>query len=228
MRRIGEIIDELDLKGKNDELVKELVELSTKHGILTPYTSFLADENAPVRQLAAAGENFEHARRTVDRLAQADGVAGVSQRAEKKALQEAGQAPQASAPAFGGALPTDAAPTANAAPGGAGGRGYSIAGKQRASNSYRDIESDKEVAGTAVQNVGRETLYKRGKTWVANNAKNVDPEKDSAKIKRVTRFSDDYFALVKANTQEENQILASQQEGEELLVMLRGQAYMIE
>jgi hypothetical protein len=44
MRRIGEIIDELDLKGKNEELVKELVALSTKHGILTPYTSFLADE----------------------------------------------------------------------------------------------------------------------------------------------------------------------------------------
>ena len=36
MRRIGEIIDEMDLKGKNDELVKELVGLSTKHGILTP------------------------------------------------------------------------------------------------------------------------------------------------------------------------------------------------
>ena len=46
MRRIGEIIDEIDLKGKNDELVKELVALSTKHGILTPYTSFLADETA--------------------------------------------------------------------------------------------------------------------------------------------------------------------------------------
>ena len=44
MRRVGEIIDEIDLKGKNDELVKELVDLSTKHGILTPYTSFLADE----------------------------------------------------------------------------------------------------------------------------------------------------------------------------------------
>lgn len=41
MRRIGEIIDEIDLKGKNDELVKELVTLSTKHGILTPYTSSL-------------------------------------------------------------------------------------------------------------------------------------------------------------------------------------------
>src|SRR5437763_3568212 len=44
MRRIGEIIDEIDLKGKNDELVKELVSISTRHGILTPYTTFLADE----------------------------------------------------------------------------------------------------------------------------------------------------------------------------------------
>ena len=35
VRRVGEIIDELDLKGKNNELVKELVTLATKHGILT-------------------------------------------------------------------------------------------------------------------------------------------------------------------------------------------------
>ena len=45
MRRVGEIIDEIDLHGKNQELVNELVALATQHGILTPYTSFLADEN---------------------------------------------------------------------------------------------------------------------------------------------------------------------------------------
>jgi Ca-activated chloride channel family protein len=43
-RRVGEIINELDLKGRNQELIDELVRLSTKHGILTPYTAFLADE----------------------------------------------------------------------------------------------------------------------------------------------------------------------------------------
>ena len=52
VRRVGEILDELDLQGKNDELVKELVELATRHGILTPYTSFMADENANVHDLA--------------------------------------------------------------------------------------------------------------------------------------------------------------------------------
>ena len=52
VRRVGEILDELDLKGKNEELIQELVKLSTRHGILTPYTSFLADENTRVTDLA--------------------------------------------------------------------------------------------------------------------------------------------------------------------------------
>ena len=52
-RRVGEIIDELDLKGRNEELVNELVALATEHGILTPYTSFLADETSDVRDVAA-------------------------------------------------------------------------------------------------------------------------------------------------------------------------------
>ena len=53
VRRVGEILDEIDLKGKNEELVNELVALATRHGILTPYTSFLADENTNIRDVAA-------------------------------------------------------------------------------------------------------------------------------------------------------------------------------
>src|SRR5207248_7292111 len=68
MRRIGEIIDEIDLTGKTDELVKELVGLSTKHGILTPYTSFLADEMASPKQLADVRLHLESASRSVERL----------------------------------------------------------------------------------------------------------------------------------------------------------------
>ena len=245
MRRIGEIIDEMDLKGKNDELLKELVGLSTKHGILTPYTSFLADENAPMRQLADARLHFDMARRLSDNLSVAEGIAGVSQRADKGVLQNAEQAAQAAAPAFAGGLPAGEArgvggPGAGAGLGaGQGGGGFGGRGglaksagtattpQPRASNYYREIDSDKEVYAFSVQNAGKETLYKRGNTWVANNAKDVDPEKDKAKIKEVKRFSDDYFALVKANTQDENAILAAQQEGEELLVRFRGQAYCI-
>ncbi|MCF0234493.1 MAG: VWA domain-containing protein, partial [Thermoguttaceae bacterium] len=44
-RRIGEIVDKLDLDGANQELLDELLELSKKHGVLTPYTAFLADDS---------------------------------------------------------------------------------------------------------------------------------------------------------------------------------------
>ncbi len=53
IRRVGEILEELDLKGKNDELVRELVDLATQHGIITPYTSFLADERTDLRAVTA-------------------------------------------------------------------------------------------------------------------------------------------------------------------------------
>ena len=219
MRRIGEIIDELDLKGKNDELITELVNLSTKHGILTQYTSFLADENAPVQQLADLPVQLERARESLDRLSQLGGAEGIAQRADKNALREANQPAAAASPAFGAG-------------------GYGIAGRPadsrggavpglRALNTYRDAE-DREVAAAGVQNAGQETLYKRGKVWIASSAKKIDPEKDEAKIKRVQRFSDEYFEIVRANTADENAILATQQEGEELLVVLRGQAYRFE
>jgi Ca-activated chloride channel family protein len=225
MRRIGEIIDEIDLKGKNDELVKELVDLSTKHGILTPYTSFLADESAPVKQLADTRLHLESAGRSVDRLREAEGIAGFSQRSDKFDLQKAQIAPAASAPAFGGLA------GGGGMSGGAMKRniGASPAGPAalRASNTFRDIDSDRTVVADGIQNAGKETLYRRGKQWIANNAKDLDPTKDQAKIKEIKRFSDDYFALVTANTPDENAILASQQDGEELLVRFRGQAYLV-
>jgi Ca-activated chloride channel family protein len=52
VRRVAEIIEEIDLHGKNQELIDELVALSQRHGILTPYTSFLADENSRHDDLA--------------------------------------------------------------------------------------------------------------------------------------------------------------------------------
>jgi Ca-activated chloride channel homolog len=226
MRRIGEIIDELDLKGKNDELITELVNLSTKHGILTQYTSFLADENAPVRDLANLRESNRRAGLALDRLEATDGLQGVAQRADKKSLQEAAQPAATASPAFGaGGLAEDAAARSR---GGASGPGAGGAPGVRFSNSYRDAETDREIYAAGIQNAGKETLYKRGKLWIATNAQKIDPDKDDAKIKRVKRFSDEYFEIVRANTSDENAVLASQQEGEELLVVLRGQAYRFE
>ena len=42
-RKIAYLVDQVVLQGKNDELVKEIVALSKRYGIITEYTSFLVD-----------------------------------------------------------------------------------------------------------------------------------------------------------------------------------------
>ncbi len=44
-RRIGALLNNIRLQGENPELVESIVSLSIRYGIITPYTSFLIDEN---------------------------------------------------------------------------------------------------------------------------------------------------------------------------------------
>lgn len=215
LRRIGEILDEIDLKGKNDELVTELVSLSTKHGIMTPYTSFLADDQAKPGQLADLRGNAVQAGDRLRMLEAADGIAGVAQRAAKNEFKSAAQAPSSGLGGGYGGRPAEAGAKAMAASG-------------PVANSYRDIKTDKEVHLDGIRTAGNQALYRRGKVWVAENAKEVDYDKADAKVQKVARFSDDYFALIKDNTAEENAVLARQEDGETLIVKLRGQTYRIE
>lgn len=229
MRRIGEIIDELDLKGQNDELVQELVSLSTKHGILTPYTSFLADENTSVRDLTL---NVDRARRNLEVLSEAEGKKGFAQRDEKVRLQSANQ-PQSSTiplsdsrggqntlgrsaglgggyggvPATGPAAPTDAALYAAPAAGAA---------------VYRDTEDRLQVA-ERLKNIGNKSFYLRAKDkrWVDST---VTEEMERSAI-RVVQFSDDYFKLAETHGKAISQYLAID---EPVVISLAGQAYLIE
>jgi len=191
------------LKGKNDELIKELVALSTKHGILTPYTSFLADDTATIQELAQAQQGAGRANRiateNLRQLDEADGIAGFAQRAEKNALRGT-MRPAAPSVPFGG---------------GAGGA------------RYRAIDSDEEQSVATVRQLGKETVYRRGQLWIASNAVDIDPEKDSDKIVTVERYTEAYFELCRLNSAGENFLLSQQQKGEELLVKLRGQVYRI-
>jgi Ca-activated chloride channel homolog len=99
VRRLGDLIDQIDLHGQNKELVDELLALSTKYGILTPYTSFLADERV---QLHARVENSARTRGALRALEQVDGQAGVSQRDFKQSYMKAerGSDAAAKAPVF--------------------------------------------------------------------------------------------------------------------------------
>jgi Ca-activated chloride channel family protein len=80
-RRVGDLIDQIDLHGQNKELVDELIALSTKYGLLTPYTTFLADDRV---SLHASNENRNRTRGNLEALQQTTGYGGVAQRGMKQ------------------------------------------------------------------------------------------------------------------------------------------------
>ncbi len=201
IRRVGEILDELDLKGKNEELVKELVTLSTRHGILTPYTSFMADENANTHDVTS---NFREAGRRLESLSVTDGQIGVEQRSAKSAFQNADQA-AAPAAGFGGrgGAPMDRFAKSEkdgsgfAFKQGAGSITLSIlrpmhgastpAEKAKAAATTRGPRSRKTCAS-----IGRKVFYRRGDRWVDSSLTD-EQEKNPIKIERYSR---EYFDLI--------------------------------
>ena len=215
VRRVGEILDELDLKGKNNELVKELVELATRHGILTPYTSFMANENVNIHDVAS---NAGWAGNRLLALDVSDGNAGFAQRAMKGGMQRVAQA---SAPSGGGTLgygakPADMAETLkqiNSTPAfqsGGAGKAYAA-------------DADKELADVSqnIRNVGNRTFYQRSGRWV-DSLLSADQESNA---KRIKQFSDEYFELARRHGRTLSQYMVFD---EPVLLNLDNQAYLIE
>lgn len=210
-RRIGEIIDHIDLHGSNKELVEELVMLSKQHGILTPYTSFLADDKPapgfagagtrPVSEPAGPGGGLggggggfggrsrgaalKEAEENLRALRLDSGVDGFVQRANKSALQNAAAAPAAGL------------------------------------SKFRAVDTDREVVVQNVQNVGAKTFFRQGERWVDSTA----TEAEQLKARKVARFSDDYFALIAKHGRDSAQYLAI--DGR-LIVKLNGETLEIE
>jgi Ca-activated chloride channel family protein len=137
VRRIGEIIDDIDLNGRNQELVNELVALSQKYGILTPYTSFLADDK--VSLTANRANNMFAADSMAQQIVQVTGEAAVLQRAAKAQLQSAATVP---------AAPQQASPGAG---GGRGGGGAAAAAQS--------------AQAAKILQVGQKTFFKKDRIW---------------------------------------------------------------
>ncbi len=229
VRRVGEILDELDLKGKNQELIEELVKLSTRHGILTPYTSFLADENTSVTDLA---RNASEARHRLGALESVSGASGFVQRAYKGALQQSVQASPPAAPSM--SFSADAATPGAGSVGGYGGGGYGPAGGPAYGRAARQsapaaaaaaplAEADAEIAQSAgtVRQVGSRTFYRRNAQWVDSTA----TEEQQKHAVRVKQFSDEYFRLAKLHGREFSQYLVFD---EPVVVNVADRTYLVE
>lgn len=202
-RRVGDIIDELDLKGRNEELVKELVSLATEHGIITPYTSFLADETSDVRDVAG---NRSRALRGAEALSETSGKSGFAQRSEKLAFQSANQAPAAAASGPAGAGAPEELRTS-----GGGFFGGNV--------TYYDAESDKQVVAFTCRQIGRKTFFQRRGDRLVDSTVTEEQEKSAKKIERYSR---EYFDLVERHGKHVAQYLALD---EPICINLGGETY---
>jgi Ca-activated chloride channel family protein len=215
-RRIGFIIDQIDLNGKNKELIDELVALSTKHGILTPYTSFLADERVQLHRLS---DNSRRAGDELTQLSEVSGGTGVAQRAMKGGLLSADKNKESEEVRLRVA--------AKAAPAQAGaGFGSSKAAESfrfqggRLGALYKNTEGKDAIAMT-VRNVGTKTFFLKGNRWVDAELK----EEDEAKAEKIEQFSDRYFELARSQSASQNQYLTFE---EATIVSIDGKVYQIE
>lgn len=211
VRRVGYLLDQIQLHGKSDEVIDEIVQLSRDYGIITPYTSFLADERTDL------ADSLELRRRGVSssrRLGtEIKGAAGQTHAKNRQAYNWAVRAP-----AMSKAVPVDKL-----------GRPLEAAGQR--SLGYKDVsayEAGKKDLYTSVQNVGNQTLYRRGRVWITPATAKLDLQKDKDKIRIIQRYSEEYFQLARANSVADNQILANQAPDDELLVTFRSQVYLIQ
>ncbi len=243
-RRMGQIIDDIDLHGENKEMVDELITLSKRHGILTPYTAYLAEEATDLNDMQLGRRVTQ---RNLQSLGEESGRFAFQQRAFKGQLKSANRANESmdemsldmamsgtqSSPAFSG--------SGRAGLGG-GGLGGAAQGLSRRVSGINAPNSAPNVAGVPVSNlaqtskpadslkrkpisemvkrIGSKTFYLRGERLVDSEA--TKEQIDAAKT--VEQFSDAYFDLLKKLDEEQKKYLAQEKE---VLVLIGNQAFVI-
>jgi Ca-activated chloride channel homolog len=96
-RKIGALLQEIRLKGNNQELIDQVVRISIRYGIVTPYTSYLVTEPMPLgveNQRDLAEEVY--AEMEAAPMAPSHGQAAVEKAADEGAMSQADVAPSVS------------------------------------------------------------------------------------------------------------------------------------
>ena len=100
-RKIGYLLNQIRLHGESHELVEEIVDLSIRYGIITPYTSFLVEE--PFEALSQEGRqeiaNDAYEAMATAQPAPASGAGAVEKSMDQAEMEEA-QAPAAPSEAY--------------------------------------------------------------------------------------------------------------------------------
>lgn len=113
-RKIGYLLQQIRLNGEEKELVDEIVDLSVRYGIVTPYTSFLVEEPEMALREGGRSEIAEQVVADSSAGAEVSGEAAVNRSSQEKSLYQAeapAAVPEMGAGAGGAAgAPGEAAP----------------------------------------------------------------------------------------------------------------------
>jgi Ca-activated chloride channel family protein len=196
-RRIGDLLNNIRLNGENPELVKSVVDLSIRYGIITPYTSFLIDENDILTQSGRdrAAESFNEEAQILSGQTTGSGAVDA---ADTSANLAAAQAP----------LPM-AAPTMTAPGRGGGGGG----------EGFVATESDDESGlVNPIQTV-------KGKTFILQNGVWTDTTfaPDTMQTQKIVFLSDEYFNLLTTMPELSDYFAL----GDRVIVVVEGAAYEV-
>ncbi|MDT7690562.1 MAG: Ca-activated chloride channel [Acidobacteriota bacterium] len=209
-RRVGWLMEQVRTNGEQKELTDEIVDLGTRYGIVTPYTSYLAVEPGFVGGMS----NDEAIRVTSN---------------GRRPLPVNGRAAMGGAGGAGGSnsapmivrdlssVPPPAPPPKEAAKAKTGALAVQQSKRDRAQQETVRVEAD--APASVVRKVGEKTFYLREGIWTDSEFKLESKLPETA-----LEFSgDEYFALLKR----EPQLARFFSLGERVVVVYKGRVYRV-
>jgi Ca-activated chloride channel homolog len=198
-RRVGWLMEQIRSNGEQKELRDEIVDLGTRYGIVTPYTSYLAVEPG-----AAANFNMT----TSDTVAV--GRTGRVVRRDSVPRNSAQSAPMAA---------MKVAPPKVIAGASTGEAAVQMSKRSRAQQDAVRVDKDDNAPSTVVRTVAGKTFYLREGVWT-----DAEFNTDAGKPETTLVFgSDAYFALLK----DKPRLAAFFALGERVIVLYEGRVYRV-
>ena len=211
-RRVGYLMEQIQVNQTNNkEIIDELIKLSVQYGIVTPYTSFLADERNFGKSINSK-EVLKESKKSLEKADEDADTGGMAQNSGK--MRKKLKSSKRTLNKKGRIVLKD-------------GKVASPSTKMQG-NSSKDkyVEGDEETVKGLV-NLGNQSILIKNRTMIASNARDIDLKKDKDKIKVLAQFSKEYFKLVNKASKDERILLSNQVSGTTMILRVRKQVYKV-
>lgn len=212
-RRIGDLLNQIRLRGENKELVDSVVSLSIRYGIITPYTSFLITEDDILSQAGRENANQLFEQEAQNNLANAVTGSGAVSAADMAQNMARSSAPQQGMPPVAPMVMPAATQTMQQSTGGGIGN--------MAPPPPSGAPAEENFAAPQVnlmQQVGSKNFVQQNAIWTDSEF-----QPDTMTPVQVVFLSDEYFDLL-AQYPEIAPYLAID---DEVIVVIEGIAYQV-